>query len=304
MKDRIAKSTLYPLCLLLGAFLFFSACEKDEASPPFKKCNGYEALCDKAYNEVAYAGTHNSHAYRPKFSVLSANQNHDIPTQLNDGIRCINIKTYFVADNDSCYGDSDTLYVYHGFAQLGCEPYAKVLGELKDFLDTNPHEVLTLVIEGGASVAKLNKGMERAGLTAYLHKQPQGYDWPTLGEMIDSGKRLVVFSHHGNSDPAMGFHHEWTYFVDSHYQADSGAAFSCEHDRGNEATASLYLMNHFITIITPQPDSAAIYNGNPFLLNRARECMDHRGLLPNFIWVDFHDLGDVVATVDSLNATQ
>ena len=37
------------------------------------------------------------------------------------------------------------------------------------------------------------------------------------------------------------------------------------------------------------------------LLDRARRCMRESGHLPNFVAVDFYDVGDVFAVVDALN---
>lgn len=42
-------------------------------------------------------------------------------------------------------------------------------------------------------------------------------------------------------------------------------------------------------------------NHNPFLEERALECWDASGRLPNFITVDFYDIGNLFRAVNALN---
>ena len=48
-------------------------------------------------------------------------------------------------------------------------------------------------------------------------------------------------------------------------------------------------------------DSATAINSNPYLLNRANQCMTEKGKLPNFLTVDFYEVGDVFDVKDNLN---
>jgi hypothetical protein len=65
-------------------------------------CNGYQELCAKTFDQVAYATTHNAYAYTPP-GALAVNQNNNITTQLKDGIRAFMLDAYNVpsgATND------------------------------------------------------------------------------------------------------------------------------------------------------------------------------------------------------------
>jgi hypothetical protein len=42
-------------------------------------------------------------------------------------------------------------------------------------------------------------------------------------------------------------------------------------------------------------------NHDPFFVERALQCQAESGFLPNFVTVDFHDIGDVLNVVDVLN---
>ena len=94
----------------------------------FSQCNGFDDLCDKRYNEVAYLTTHNSFN-SSQDSFLFPNHNTNIKAQLNFGVRAFMIDVYNVN------GES---VVYHGYSFLGSEPLSTYLDNIKYFLETNP----------------------------------------------------------------------------------------------------------------------------------------------------------------------
>lgn len=262
-------------------------------------CNGHPELCDKKYDELVSVMTHNAHAHTPEYSQLAANQANSVTTQLNDGVRALTFKTYYT--DDAACGAMD-VYVYHGFATLGCTPFIDVLNEVKAFMDANPNEVVTIGIEGSASVNRMKPVFDAAGLTPLLHPQELGEAWPTLRELISSGERLVVFTDRGLSANAAvdGFQDYWSFIVDNDYDAQQLSDFDCEWFRG-DPNGGLYLFNHFITKLTPQPDSARVINQRSVLLTRIRECEAYKGRLPNFLHVDFYNYGDCLSVADELN---
>ncbi|GJJ15992.1 hypothetical protein Clacol_010271 [Clathrus columnatus] len=74
------------------------------------------------------------------------------------------------------------------------------LDQVKQYLDNNPNEVLTLLFtnDDNASVQTQWDPLFQASGVAELAFVPQTFpikqsEWPTLGNMIDSGKRVVVF---------------------------------------------------------------------------------------------------------------
>lgn len=74
------------------------------------------------------------------------------------------------------------------------------LTKVHDFLVANPNEVITLIFTNpeGASVADVwDPAFKASGVADFAfvppHQPMKQSEWPTLGEMIDSGKRVVVF---------------------------------------------------------------------------------------------------------------
>ncbi len=61
------------------------------------------------------------------------------------------------------------------------------------------------------------------------------------------------------------------------------------------------MLNHFLGDPVAGIDLAERVNHDPMLLDRARRCMAESGHLPNFLAVDFYDVGDVFAVTDALN---
>src|SRR5690606_6868567 len=56
-------------------------------------CNGDEALCARAYDEVAYATTHNAHSSEAD-AFFKPNQRFGLTRQLEDGVRALMLDTY------------------------------------------------------------------------------------------------------------------------------------------------------------------------------------------------------------------
>ncbi|MFT4543855.1 MAG: hypothetical protein ACI9UR_001753 [Bacteroidia bacterium] len=266
---------------------------------PAISCNGHPELCGKRFDEVVFALTHNSQASNDEFSFFAANQDGNVSQQLAAGIRGLGIKAYWEA-NASCGDGSQGMYMYHGDPIFGCIKMEDYLSDVKSFLVSNPTEIILMTIEGGASTERLDSMYSYAGLGDFQYDHTWGENWPTMIEMIESNKRLVVLSDNGDAEDFEGFHGLWNYTVDVNYDIQDPANFDCDYARGNP-DGYFYQMNHFVTIITPQQNSAQTINQYEYLYNRAVDCMTQNSRKPNFIMLDFYATGDVVQVVDSLN---
>lgn len=307
-------------CCILLALLNFSGCQKDfslsllEPAPEDstadvsqgKPCNGFPELCDKRYDEIVYVTTHN--AYNAKngspADYLFPNQDYRISTQLRDGVRGLMIDVHPDDGTDPAY--SGKPFVYHGFSMTGSEPFVKVLSEIKQFLDTNPREIITIILECYVASAEISASMDEAGLTAYLFTHNAGKPWETLREIIEGGKRLIVFSDVDDAGSFSWYHYIWDYCVETGYSAHSKKKLNCDFNRGS-ALNSLFILNHFITRSitgTGRPGKAEEINSYHFLINKAKECMKLYGKLPNFLTVDFYSKGNVFDAAKELNGVK
>jgi hypothetical protein len=286
-------------------------------------CNGFRELCDRPYNEVVFPATHNSMATSSEGWLLPSNDV-SIREQLEDGVRVLLIDTYYWQDWAESLEDLkrttvlppeilnvlDGVFTYqgpppqgaylcHSTCWLGAISMEAALSSVRQFLEKHPHEVVTLIIQDSISSKDTEAAFLKAGLAQYLFTPEYGESWPTLGEMIDSGERLVVMAEKTGSPPDW-YVHAWHFVQDTPFFFTSPSQFSCELNRG-VAGNPLFLMNHWINRTAPDRVDAARVNTAQALIERARECEQERGQLPNYIAVNFHRLGGLFEAVEELN---
>lgn len=269
-----------------------SAADTTTAESPARECNGHAALCDRPLDEVTFASTHNSAAATDAgFSAINANQVRDIGQQLDDGIRGMMLDVT---------EDGGETVLCHGPCGLGSVPHINAIAAIGAFMDANPDEVLLIIYEDSTTSTAIAADWESGGRDALLYVHDGGA-WPTLGEMIDAGTRVVVTAENGEPPPAW-FHHAWDLIWDTPYTFHSPEEFTCDANRGT-AGEGLFLVNHWLSTDADLPDegAAAIANAQALLLARAQECATQWGHPVNLLAVDFYDQGDLFAVVDAQN---
>lgn len=298
-----------------------------EPALPERTCNGAAELCDRAYDDVAYAATHNSMSSPNVVPVWPEHDSH-LRAQLDAGVRALLIDTKYwepvdgaaaltgqldpstlpipraVADTvlrlagDAANGRPGT-FLCHNSCMFGAQPLVEGLADVREFLDDNPDEVVTLIIQDEISVVDTEAAFEEAGLMPDLYHHDHDGDWPTLGELIDRGERLVVFAENAGPPPDW-YANAFEAMQETPFLVLERDRFTCDQARG-DPDATLFQLNHWVSRVAPNPADAAVVNAYDFLLARARECQAERGLLPNFVAVDFYSIGDLFAVVDTLN---
>jgi hypothetical protein len=205
-------------------------------------------------------------------------------------------------------GGAKQLYLCHRFCETGALPLSQGLAKVRDYLVAHPTQVLVIVNEDYVKPADYVAAVRKAGLERYVYRGSTS-NWPTLGEMVASNQRLVLFAeHHGGGAPwyhpaYQGIVQETPYtFTDPAQLADPRQVrASCVANRGGHR-GSLFLLNHFITSgPSPKPSTAAEVNALRPLLFRARLCERVRHAFPNLLAVDFATVGNVVQAADALN---
>ena len=255
----------------------------------YAQCNGSNDLCNKRYNEVAYLTTHN--AFNSKQDrYLFPNQKSNISEQLNNGVRALMIDVY---------DDNGSTVVYHAYKFLGSQPLSVYLNDVKYFLDNNPNEILTIILETYTSSNAIENEINKVGLLKYLHTQDVNSTWPKLQTMIDSNKRLVILSDKNDANEKQSwYHYVWNFAVENKY-----GEINCEFNRGNPEN-SLFIFNHFITSLTGNKENANKVNSFKYLMNHITNCKDLKNKFPNFITVDFYEIGESIDVVSKLNSTK
>jgi hypothetical protein len=299
-------------------------------------CNGFPELCDRRVDQVVFPGTHNAMSNQEAPGWMFPHHEAGMPQMLRDGIRALlvdvhygfaggariktdmstepnaeKIKQGIGADGyaaamrirDRLVGVDETqrgLYFCHGFCELGAYPVAPALDEIRNFLVANPDEVIIIVVEDTVTPEDLAAAFDKAGFEGLIYTENPLPQWPTLRQLIESGRRVLVFAESGR--PGVPWlRPAFENFRETPYTFHKVEDFSCRANRGGDA-GRLLQINHWIdTTPTPKPSNAAIVNAYPFLLARAEHCAAERHHLPNLIAVDFYRTGDLFTVVNKLN---
>ncbi|HBQ12188.1 MAG TPA: hypothetical protein DEF51_13890 [Myxococcales bacterium] len=159
--------------------------------------------------------------------------------------------------------------------------------------------MITLILEAHIDEARTAAAFEAAGLLPYLHAQPLGEPWPTLRSLIESGRRMVVFTE--SASVSLDWHHHaYAYAWDNDYANETPEDLDCAPNRGT-GEESIFVLNHFLTAPVAMRSLAEQVNHDPFFTERVERCVAERGQAPNFVTVDFYEIGDLFSVVDALN---
>ncbi|MEW2217999.1 PI-PLC domain-containing protein [Streptomyces sp. NPDC006990] len=288
-------------------------------------CNGSARACDLRYDQAAYVATHNSMSTTAD-RFISPLQDGDITAQLDSGARALLVDTHTwerpdqIAERlkvsefapemrdkitgliDDATPTEPGLWLCHAVCRGGAIPLVDTLRDIRAWLDEHPGEVVTLIVQDGITGKQTESAFRKAGLEDLLFTpddDPKA-EWPTLGKMIEDDKRLVVFAEHADG-PAPWYRNFYRYGMETPYAFSSPEKMSCAPNRGGTGKG-LFLMNHFITSGGGSRIDAREVNAKGFVLDRARRCEAERDHPVNFVAVDFANLGDAAAAVDTLNA--
>lgn len=254
-------------------------------------CNGHAELCDRHFDEVAYATTHNAMS-SSESGFVGPNQHYALWRQMEDGIRGLMLDVHAASDG--------TVSLCHASCGLGGFPLVDGLADIRAFLDCHPAEVMTIIFESYVPESDIADAFATSDLLRYVHAQDAASPWPTLREMIAADERLVVFT--ADTSRTLPWHmYSYDYAWENPYSAATPSDLSCAEDRGSR-TKSLWIFNHFLTNPIALPSLAEMINHDPFFQSRVDGCRtDAAGDLPNFVTVDFYDIGDLLLVVDALN---
>ncbi|KAH7326120.1 PLC-like phosphodiesterase [Stachybotrys elegans] len=275
-------------------------------------CNEHVELCSRKYSNFTMVGAHNSPFNRPGNS--GSNQALSVGTQLDDGVRFLQAQIQWPENSDVphfCHTSCDL---------LDAGPIQDWLGEVRDWLDNHPNEVVTILLGNGnySDPALYHPYISESGILRYSYEPPflpmTMDDWPTLEWMIAHGQRAVIFMDYGADQLRYPwlideFAHMWETPFDP-----IDRNFPCVIQRppdlgANLARDRMYLMNHNLNaefnvfdtqILVPAVsvlNETNAVSGYGSLGLAANNCRSDWGRAPNILNVDYYNYGNYPGSV-------
>ncbi|KAB1208522.1 hypothetical protein CJ030_MR7G028543 [Morella rubra] len=250
------------------------------------------------FNRYSWLTTHNAFA---RVGVMSGtgsmlltptSQEDSITDQLNNGVRGLMLDMYEF---------NNTIWLCHGQCNnfTAFQPAINVLKEIQTYLQANPWEIVTIIIEDHVASANGVTGVfDAAGLRKFWFPtsgMPKtGGDWPTVDTMVQKNQRLVVFTSNASKEVSEGIAYQWNYMVENQY-GDAGMNASTCTNRAESSplkttTRSLVLINCFPSVANIL---VACRDNSATLLSVVKTCSKAAlNRWPNFIAVNFYKMSD------------
>jgi hypothetical protein len=317
----------------------------EATAAPAAGCNGLKSLCPKRLNEVLWPGTHNSMAAADVPGWVIPDQRRSIPRQLNDGIRLFlldphygrvlgngRVQTDFQAEGrnankvaaelspdalaaldrlgvnltaGSGARGAKEVFLCHTVCELGATRFTETLAAMRTFLRANPSTVLMIILENYVTDEDLQRAFAATDTERYAATLDRGEPLPTLQQLIDAGKRLVVFTEEPPTGAVPWLNDAFAYIQDTPLGNRSaeqlGSPEKCRRYRGS-AESPFLMLNNWVERFPPSPSANRPALTERFLTERIARCAEARDLPVSLIAVDFYEQGDLIGVAREVNA--
>lgn len=163
-----------------------------------------------------------------------------------------------------------------------------VIDQVNEHLDENPQKLLTFFLDLDLPVDTLRKVFQEKNLIRFFHRQPANMDWPKIQDMVESKKRIILFTMESIFNQPDWLHHVWNYTVEPYFSLFEAPNFLGEFLKGDPKNG-LLIINDF-NIPSNRIEQNPVYiidqNTNHYLLNHCLSIWRNTGKAPNFIFLD------------------
>jgi len=202
-------------------------------------------------------------------------------------------------------------------ADLGERYPEEVFSNTLEFLNEYSSEVVVLLFQASTETGPtvwndLHSEMKNVdGFVDMTYTHTYGGEWPTMGDLVQQNKRIIVFYFNGGTCYEDGcpptFNYFYNYAAETQYESASLAdlenfEYSCEITRKpkeNGLPPDFLVVNNFVT--PPDEDASAEANSRTFLADRLTACGNMNRMRPNFVYLDFWSQGVTAELVQYAN---
>ena len=121
----------------------------------------------------------------------------------------------------SGWSNADVRLCHASCVWSGSSDLFYTLVEIREFLDRNVHEIVTIIFEDYLRNPRvLAKVFDEADLSKFVLTSDHWgdvEDWPTLSDMISLGRRLIVFNNVGMTEFPYSARNMWNFVIESRY---------------------------------------------------------------------------------------
>ena len=152
-------------------------------------CNGLASNCNRRANEIMYATSHNAMSSQVN-GFFAFNHLLSMEDSLVAGFRGFLL--------DTCDCGEDGFKFCHELCVLGTRDVAPLFSNLVAFLNENPFDVIVIELQvNDDSLLGLWELVPQEFIDLTYTHTSDSDPWPTLNQLIDMGRRVMVFQHDG-----------------------------------------------------------------------------------------------------------
>ncbi|GBG73637.1 hypothetical protein CBR_g16980 [Chara braunii] len=274
----------------------------------------------RRYDQNCYLCAHNAYAAR-SYGWCYYQQTSGVFKQLQAGVRALMLDVWIKGEEVFlCHEGFKKTQIMKPFSQP--TKLSSLFLEVRQFLDSNPREVVTCFFESYVNNRDvMHRAFKEGNVEDIIFWQDSEENdvcskgWPTLQDMVDKNKRLVLFS--DNRDD--GIPYEWRYCTQNVYGSAGTSSTTWMDARSKNypltCPNTLFVLNHFpsvaVNVFEMLTRVMAKINSKDKIINHARACREackaanaQCDRIPNFVAIDLIDRGKTgggPAAVEEIN---
>jgi len=268
-------------------------------------CHGMSEYCLRSYDNFTFSETHNGYSTVEDGILIGVNHKTGLLAQWDGGIRAFMLDSHHRTYENTTGVDvrfcHSTGQFFHPcqFGEVDAFEWLRTLGSL---MNNSSGDVVTILLENYVPAEHLEYLFETTGLLDRTYVHTLGEAWPSIGDLVLTGKNLVVFWEQSQNDEYPWIHDFLVFSWTTDYAESNPEDMECDVYRG-DGTQPVWHLNNWLTSAFGLPDPVRARDVNDYdaLLERALLCWEEIGDRPTFIAVDYWEDGEVTNVTITLN---